>query len=72
MVKVSRIRRLLAGNVRRLSEADGLSQGALAADAGILPGAYQPDRKWRGEPGIGYAGQDRRRAWRASAELLEE
>jgi transcriptional regulator with XRE-family HTH domain len=29
------IRRVLARNVRRLREAKGLSQGALAADAGI-------------------------------------
>jgi transcriptional regulator with XRE-family HTH domain len=31
----ARIRRVLARNVRRLREAKGLSQGALAADAGI-------------------------------------
>jgi transcriptional regulator with XRE-family HTH domain len=35
MAKAVRIRRILAGNVRRLREAKGLSQGALAADAGI-------------------------------------
>ena len=31
----ARIRRVLAKNVRRLRQAKGLSQGALAADAGI-------------------------------------
>jgi transcriptional regulator with XRE-family HTH domain len=31
----ARIRRVLARNMRRLREANGLSQGALAADAGI-------------------------------------
>jgi transcriptional regulator with XRE-family HTH domain len=31
----ARIRRVLAANVHRLREAKGLSQGALAADAGI-------------------------------------
>ena len=35
MAKAARIRRVLARNVRRLREAKGLSQGALAADAGI-------------------------------------
>jgi transcriptional regulator with XRE-family HTH domain len=35
MAKASRIRRVLARNLRRLREAKGLSQGALAADAGI-------------------------------------
>jgi len=35
MAKSVRIRRILAENVRRLREAKGLSQGALAADAGI-------------------------------------
>jgi transcriptional regulator with XRE-family HTH domain len=35
MAKAVRIRRILAGNVRRLREAKGLWQGALAADAGI-------------------------------------
>jgi hypothetical protein len=33
VAKASRIRRILAANVRRLREAKGLSQGALAADA---------------------------------------
>jgi len=35
MAGKARIRRVLARNVRRLREAKGLSQGALAADAGI-------------------------------------
>lgn len=35
MAKTARITRLLARNVRRLREAKGLSQAALAADAGL-------------------------------------
>ncbi len=57
MAKGARIRRILAGNVRRLREAKGLSQGALAADAGSTKSLSAGSKTAR--PRVGHAGQDR-------------
>jgi transcriptional regulator with XRE-family HTH domain len=45
MARAPRITLLLARNVRRLREAKGLSQAALAADSGLYQALIQPDRE---------------------------
>jgi predicted transcriptional regulator len=62
MARASGIRRILAGNVRRLREAKGLSQGALAADAGIYQKLISQVDDGAANPELDTLGKIRRRA----------